>query len=567
MGETRIRDSHMAKSNSIKLRRNTTIGNVSAEADEEFLIPCFVDSYAVTEVKSFETNKMFVTGRTGSGKTAVLLKIQNSEENVVVIELSELAMNYIANSDIIKFLSSLDIDLDLFYQTLWKHVFCIEYIRVKYNIKNSQDSWGFMEGVKSLFEFDERKKRAIKYLQEWENKFWITMDENIKELTTKFESELRAELGIEIDKFLARAGYQNQIGREKKSQIIQRAKKVVNSEQLSDLAKVMDLLSEQERKNRYSNKYYILIDKLDEKWVDEEVRYDLIKALIESLRSIRKVRDLKVAVSIREDVLERIIQTNNDSGFQTEKYNDYFLSISWTKNELYELVNKRINFLFRKKYSSENVFFDDLFEEKVGAENSFNYMIDRTLMRPRDIIEFVNECIKQSIEESFVDQRAIKRAEREYSRNRLKALQDEWQHTFPSLPFIFNTISSRGADFKPNQDFWDHDFLEDLAVSINVPKNSIIDPVIAAKDNWSKTVSESDKNRFSQEVLSLLYRIGAISLKMNPNDPYWHCTKDAGVVEPSSITVETKSQIHKMLRHALNVARDDTRKKARKMES
>lgn len=67
-----------------------------------------------------------------------------------------------------------------------------------------------------------------------------------------------------------------------------------------------------------------MIDKLDEKWVDETVRFDLIRALIECLRSFNKISKLKVVVAIREDVLERVVQDNRDIGFQRENTTTIF---------------------------------------------------------------------------------------------------------------------------------------------------------------------------------------------------------------------------------------------------
>jgi hypothetical protein len=61
------------------------------------------------------------------------------------------------------------------------------------------------------FNSDVRRRKAISYLREWEGKFWITMDQNIKELTEKIENAVRAELGVEIDKFKAGGQYDKRL--------------------------------------------------------------------------------------------------------------------------------------------------------------------------------------------------------------------------------------------------------------------------------------------------------------------------------------------------------------------
>lgn len=72
------------------------------------------------------------------------------------------------------------------------------------------------------------------------------MDENIKEITAKLESKVNGELSAEIEKFNARAGYSRSLSSEKKSELVARAKRIVNAEQLAELNKVLDLLSSYE---------------------------------------------------------------------------------------------------------------------------------------------------------------------------------------------------------------------------------------------------------------------------------------------------------------------------------
>ena len=66
--------------------------------------------------------------------------------------------------------------------------------------------------------------------------------------------------------------------------------------------------------------FYILVDRLDERWVDDSIRFRMIKALMETLKSFRKIRNLKILVALRQDVLERVVQETNDISFQREKF-------------------------------------------------------------------------------------------------------------------------------------------------------------------------------------------------------------------------------------------------------
>ena len=68
---------------------------------------------------------------------------------------------------------------------------------------------------------------------------------------------------------------------------VARVKKIINSEQLSELGSVIDLLSDVESETD-QKRYYILVDKLDENWVDAAVRFKMIRGLIESLKASAK---------------------------------------------------------------------------------------------------------------------------------------------------------------------------------------------------------------------------------------------------------------------------------------
>ena len=106
-------------SNPIVLSSNSRIWRISAEADEEFLFECFVDSPALAELKLNGSPKMLLLGSTGAGKTAIIRKLEQESGSANLIQLDEMALGYLGNSDVINFLISLDINLDLFFQALW----------------------------------------------------------------------------------------------------------------------------------------------------------------------------------------------------------------------------------------------------------------------------------------------------------------------------------------------------------------------------------------------------------------------------------------------------------------
>jgi hypothetical protein len=65
--------------------------------------------------------------------------------------------------------------------------------------------------------------------------------------------------------------------------------------------------------------------------------------------------------------------------------------------------------------------------------SALDYIIDRTLMRPRDAIAYLNECLALASGKPRLTWDIIKSAERSYSHKRLLALQDEWRSSYPGI--------------------------------------------------------------------------------------------------------------------------------------
>ncbi|SFQ06844.1 hypothetical protein SAMN04488047_1311 [Tranquillimonas alkanivorans] len=351
-----------------------------------------------------------------------------------------MAMSHIANSDAVQFMRGIGVDMSIFFQSLWKQVLCIEYIKL---ILKADDKDKFRFVAKKLIDFvkvDGRREKLERFVGDHEHQFWNTVDENIIEITDALETSVNASLGAEVQKFHARAGYARGLSSEKKVQLQQRARKFVDGKMIAELGQVISILSEYTRQRQ--DKYFIIIDQLDEPWVDDSVKYQLIQALFEGVKGLQKLRNFKVVVALRNDVYERMVREAPTSQAQIEKYNDHIVRLKWSKEQLWELTEKRINHLFKWKYSSENVHFDHIFKQRVDMRTStWNYMVERTLMRPRDIINFVNATLQQSEGKSSVSKADLLKGEHRYSELRLETLRYEWQGTFPAIEVLLGTLA------------------------------------------------------------------------------------------------------------------------------
>lgn len=541
----------MSKNNPIVLKKNSGIGKISAEADHEFLYNCFVDHVALSAIDDADNPQMILLGPTGSGKTAVMKMLARKHERNHELDLDDLSLSYLANSDVIAFLLALDVSLDHFFQALWRHVICLEYIKPRFNVDSEGKSKNLWARIKERFSGQAPKQRAMSYLEKWENKFWISYDESVREITKNLEEDVTAIFAADIEKFKTDVGYRRKLSHDRKSHLQQRLKQFVNADLLTELSQVINLLSEYEPDSKVVN--FVILDRLDENWIDGAVKYQLVRALIEALKSLRRMSDLKVAVALRSDLMEKIIYETRDLGFQSEKYEDYVQRLTWTADDLKVLVNKRINYLFRRKYNSENVFFESIFTDSVGRDKSFAYILDRTLYRPRDVITFINLYLEQAAGKNEVKKSDIQAAERVYSENRRQALIDEWRPVFPGIEPSIEVLNERRRFFSVYE--WStSDFVSKL-MSLFYEKDSYqSDPICRLLEKATEVGGDSDALKIAAVLLERLHLVGAVGLNTHPDQPVHWFYKNQRRVDSSSIKVDTRVRIHPMLYSSLNIS-------------
>ena len=120
-----------------------SIGAPDAEADRDLLSACFVESGALELIRNPSSHASIVVGRTGQGKSAVLLKLDEVEQNALEIKPLELAFRFVENSTVIRFFEDAGVNLNLFYRLLWRHVLVTELIRKRFNLhdQGALDRW------------------------------------------------------------------------------------------------------------------------------------------------------------------------------------------------------------------------------------------------------------------------------------------------------------------------------------------------------------------------------------------------------------------------------------------
>lgn len=440
-----------------KFKKFDRIGAVDALEDKDFLQECFIDNSGELDIlRDTNSPECLILGRTGSGKTALLERLSEVEDRVIKISPESLALSYLSNNQALKTYMEMGVDLDLFFRVLWRHIFAIEILRAHFDIYNPQRENSFFAHLRNLVLRKQSQKIARDYLLE-RREFWKETDYRIKEYTKKLETELKAATSAKLSAVLGVASGEVQITpdlnrkltKEQKVEIVQIGQNVVNKQQMRELSEVINLLSDELVANR-QKRYFLTIDRLDERWVHDPLRYRLIRALIETIRDINnRLETVKVAIAIREDLLERVFRATRESGDQLEKYRSLYIELSWNRKSLEKVLTCRVNQLIRHSYAkSIQVRLADIFPKKIDKNSTaVTYMINRTLLMPRDIIIFFNECIQEAEGKAVISKTNILAAEGIYSTTRLTALADEWSADYPNLVEALNILKKSNSVF------------------------------------------------------------------------------------------------------------------------
>ncbi len=519
-----------------RFRKESSIGEPDAESDNHFLSQCFVDTGDYKTLVDCSNPHRIIVGRTGAGKSALLQHLIRSEENVIEISPDNLSLNYISNSDIITTLERAGVKLDLFYTLLWKHVFATELLKKKFNLANEEKTknW-FSNFLPPLKKKDQSKERALEYLRDWGDKFWQETEYRVKEVTQKLEKDVHAQLGVDMAGLKSQASAGQKITEEQRAEIVHRAQKVVNGIQIKALSDVMQLLAD-EVFNDSQQKYFVVIDKLDENWVENDLRYRLIRALIETVKDYRKVSAVKIVVALRLDLLQSVFERTRDAGFQEEKYQSLLLHLNWKPPQLEILLDKRIGMLVREQYTNSPIKLRTLFPPTIGKETFIEYLLGRTLWRPRDAIAFVNECIRRAENKGQVSVQTVRDAEREYSAQRIDSLAYEWFVQYPKLKDCIALLERMPIGFKLSS--FSKEKIEAFALAHAIDGEHDPDPVIRAA--YAFIISGNpNPHSFVIALVKVLFKVGVIGIKPDGfTGQLWVQSSDRipsdGQIKPSS---------------------------------
>ena len=378
------------------------LGDVAAENEVNALKSYFVRTAQFQEAKRGKAR--LVVGRKGSGKTAifysVLTQIGSSRARIVV-ELKPEGHHFSQLREVV--LSKLSEGFQEHTLTaFWNYILLCE---IAHEAIESDSAWAQLD-------FERRKKfdRLVRaYDQHRSNEVGDFSERLLKEVE-RISLRYKDAKSITTPGELTQALFRDDI-------------KILESA-------VMDFVAEKES-------IWLLIDNLDKGWPTRgasDADILILRTLLEACRKLqRQLSDPKVnfhpLIFLRNDIFEHLVLKTPDKG------KDSVIGLDYDDAEVFkEIVCERL-----KACTGMKGEFDDLwaavFDTHIGTVGSFNYIIERTLMRPRDLLNFLRSAVEVAINRGHerVKQEDILKAEENYSEDILLALSFEIRDVLPQV--------------------------------------------------------------------------------------------------------------------------------------
>jgi hypothetical protein len=538
----------MNLSNKFKIKN--PIGFPDAEEDMEMLRACFMETESFKEIATNDNPTRLLIGRTGAGKSATLIKLaEKYPKKVVTFNPEILGVQYVLNSDLFHKLEEIGVNLDPLFKFMWRHVLFITLLRKKYP-PSASTLEKIIEELQVKVRNRSEVQKAKDYLDSFGDSFFNEHRKEIEEISKSIEKNIEAELGTQFNTIfnadlsggICITDIQKQTIRSQVNQIIGRGQ----SQKIHSLHSMLNAVFDDRQQN-----YYLTIDKLDDGWTDDQLRYRLIKGLLEAVKDFSDVKNIKLIVALRKDILEKVLEIFD---MQKEKYDGIATTLQWRREELIQVLESRINYLFEHKYKKSPISYKEIFSETVKELNGVDYFLSRTLMRPRDVILFFNDCVEESLDNKFTED-TILTAEEKYSPARLEALKNEWKSVYPSLDKILKIFENQEPRFQAEK--LNNHLLQELILELATSNEScigVLEKQCSQYANNNKDTSEKQIQEFKEKILQILYLIGFIGIKKNDiKSVLWSYSKTEKVSTASLRDPDTSFIIHPAFWKALAI--------------
>ncbi len=202
----------------------------------------------------------------------------------------------------------------------------------------------------------------------------------------------------------------------------------------------------------------VATDRLDDSWDGSDLAMSLLIGLLKATKEINDKYSssngtgIHVVTFLRSDIYQGLQFDDKDKHRAIEE------EIAWKPDLLREMITARL---------PEGISIDEIFEDgdMRGSISPFNYIVKRTFLRPREVIQFLQECQKRSASDATeISKDTIREAEERYSSWKVDDLKQEFRRVFPQFSALLEALRQTQHRYDSVDDFLK--FLEEKATDL-----------------------------------------------------------------------------------------------------
>ena len=375
-------------------------GSDDAESDEKhgFLNKVFLNTPIYQRIK--RNKRELVIGRKGSGKSALCLKLKKAfedEQQDVILLSPESLSRYTIEQLKVSSISNTEA-----YSYIWRYVILVvigKEILKRYNTLKANHLIGnYKDIVKKIYNFLMRN-------EEIDKTFFRKLLSRIPILSSLTLKVFGIEGSLTINQLKNQKEFTDNLERFQ-----------------GTITRILPQI--------YETQLIILFDRIDEIWEDSEESEMKIIGLVKAVHDLNLIlQQAQIILFLRSDIYDTLKFHDADKLHSVEE------RVCWAKEDLRNLIVTRARVSANLKGIDSKEIWDAIFDKKVNNKSSFEYIINRTMLRPRELIQFCNQALTKAQDNShdYIHSQDILKAERDYSAWKLKDLVSEFTVQYPYL--------------------------------------------------------------------------------------------------------------------------------------
>lgn len=389
------------------LLARVSVGDPTAENEMTTLENYYLQTDQYLRASRGEVN--LVTGRKGSGKTALFIRLRDTtrcDKRNIVVDLKPES-----------------------YQLLKLKDEILEYLAEGSKQHLVTAFWEYLILLEVTYKLLEKDRNSHRF------------NHNISELYEKLENVYKGSEGLSEGDFSERIMQLSQRLSENYESKFQENESKITGQSLTELLYTHDLKALKENLSQYlehKQNVLVLFDNLDKSWSTTGVdRTDAItlRCLIDAGRKVerdmqKRGHEFRCIVFVRNDVYRHLMANSPDYGKEMRA------TLDWSDPDLLrELLRLRLisnlgdDF---EKASFQNIW-GGISESHVFGEEASSFLIDRSLMRPRNVLKLFNHAraFAVNFRKEKIDQEDFYKGLKTYSQDLLIELDRELSDIFP----------------------------------------------------------------------------------------------------------------------------------------